>query len=135
MNRIAGEIESVNVRKSLSLVKIKVGKVRFSAMVVDTPETAPYLQVGQPIQVIFKETEVIMGKGTEHHISLQNKLPGTISTIDSGDLLSKVTLDTEAGPIVSVITTNAVQQLGLEPGVSATAMVKTNEVLLAEIWT
>ena len=74
MNVLKGEIETITVRTSLSLVGIKVGQTRLSAIVIDTPETAPYLQIGNAINVIFKETEVIVGSGTEHHISLQNKL-------------------------------------------------------------
>ena len=132
MNILKGEIESVTVRKSLSLVKIKVGNFHLTTIVIDTPESSPYLHPGNSVNAIFKETEVIIGKGNDHQISLQNKLTGTIESIESGDILSKVTLETEVGKIVSVITTNAVTQLQLTIGVEVTAMVKTNEVMLSE---
>ena len=132
MNILKGEIESVTVKKSLSLVKIKIGPFHLTSIVIDTPESSTYLSPGNAVNAIFKETEVIIGKGNNHQISLQNKLPGTITSIESGDLLSKVSLETEVGKIVSVITTNAVNQLQLTVGSEVTAMVKTNEVMLSE---
>ena len=132
MNTLKGIVESVTVKKSLSLVKIKVGPYNMTTIVIDTPDSSPYLKRGKPVSVIFKETEVILGKGNNHQISLQNKVNGTIASIESGDLLSKVSLETEVGKIVSVITTNAVKQLELGIGVEVTAMVKTNEVMLSE---
>jgi len=132
MNLLSGEIENLRVKSSLTLVNLKVGQTRLTTIVIDTPETAPYLRIGNSVTVIFKETEVIIGKGTEHHISLQNKLVGTIQSIESGDLLSRLAMDTDAGKVVSVITTNAVNELQLKPGTQITAMIKTNEIMLTE---
>lgn len=131
MNTLKGEIASVTVNGSLSLVKVKAGGAWLSAIVIDTPETAPYLQSGNAINVIFKETEVIIGKGTNHAISLQNKMVGKIRSIESGDLLCKLILDTTAGEVTSIITTHALNQLQLQAGTEVTAMVKTNEMMLS----
>ena len=132
MNVLTGEIDSIKIKSALTLVYINVTSTRLCAIVIDTPETAPYLKAGNPIKVIFKETEVIIGTGTDHQISLQNKLVGQVTAVESGDLLSKLTISTPAGEIVSIITTNAVKQLQIEEGSEVTAMVKTNEVMLSE---
>ncbi|MCM1982381.1 TOBE domain-containing protein [Lyngbya confervoides] len=131
MNQIAGTIAQLTVQGNLSLVRIAVQEMTLTAIVIDTPISAPHLQVGSPIQVIFKETEVIIGKGIDHRISLQNQLPGTLQALESGKLLSRVIVKTALGPIVSVITAQAVQQLQLQVGDTVTAMIKTNEVMLA----
>lgn len=130
MNILKGEIETVKERNNLSLVSIKVGQIRLSSIVIDTSDTAPYLKPGNSVSVIFKETEVIIGKGKDHKVSLQNKLEGHVESIETGDLLSKLTLSTMVGKIISVITTNAVDQLHLKKGSEITAMVKTNEIML-----
>lgn len=132
MNILKGKIEAITVNGSLSLVHVKVKDTRLSAIVIDTPETVSYLKIGHSIDVIFKETEVIIGMGVEHQISLQNKLEGTVQSIESGSLLSKLILDTQAGQVTSIITTNAVKQLGLQTGSQITAMIKTNEMMLSE---
>ena len=131
MNTLSGTIESINVDGQLSLVHILVGTVRLTAVVIDTPQTAPYLQLGHAVQVLFKESEVVMGRSEELPVSLQNRFSGTVASIRSGGLLSKVRLDTPVGPIVSVITNKAVEQLGLREGMPATALIKTNEIMLA----
>lgn len=130
MNIIKGVIDKITVRDSLSLVGIKVKDIHLTAIVIDTPETDSHLLIGKAINAIFKETEVIIGKGNNHSISLQNKIEGRIISIESGDLLSRLRLDTVAGEIISVITTNAVNQLKLEENSQVMAMIKTNEIML-----
>ncbi|SRR5690606_30961656 len=132
MNTLKGKIEYVSVNKNLSLVNVNVNEQLLSAIVIDNPETAPYLIPGNSIKIIFKETEVIIGKGKTDNISLQNKFTGSVEFIETGELLSKLTLNTSVGKIISIITTNAVNQLGLKKGSEVTAMVKTNEMMLIE---
>ncbi len=132
MNILTGKIASININGQLSLVRVKVDGTTLTSIVIDTPETASYLQIGNTINVIFKETEVIIGKGTGHQISLRNQLVGKIKSIESGELLSKLILDSTAGEVTSIITTNAVRQLQLKVGDQATAMIKTNEMMLSE---
>ncbi|MEX1384355.1 molybdopterin-binding protein [Lutibacter sp.] len=132
MNILKGTIEKLTVSGSLTLIGIKVDTINMSAIVIDTPKTAPYLKVGNTITVVFKETEVIIGKGNTDEISLRNKFKGTIEVLESKELLSKLTIKTNVGKISSIITTNAVKQLQLELGTAVTAMVKTNEILISE---
>ncbi len=132
MNLLKGKISGVKVNGELSLVSIQVGEFRFSSIVIDTPKTSSYLQLEHPVKIIFKETEVIMATGKVHPISLQNRIPGTIFSIESDNLLSKVVLNSTIGKITSIITTNAVNQLELEVGKEAIAMIKTNELMLSK---
>lgn len=132
MNILKGTIEKLTVSGSLTLIGIKVNAIDMSAIVIDTPKTASYLKVGNPITVVFKETEVIIGKGNTDEISLRNKFKGTIEVLESKELLSKLIINTNVGKISSIITTNAVKQLKLQVGTAVTAMVKTNEILISE---
>ena len=132
MNVLKGKICSIKNNGELCLVSIQVGELKFSAIVIDTPQTCSYLQLKHPVKVIFKETEVIMATGKIHPISLQNRIPGTIFLIESDNLLSKVVVDSSVGKITSIITTNAVNQLGLEVGKEVIAMIKTNELMLSQ---
>lgn len=132
MNILTGHIEKITVSGSLTLIGIKVKDIPMSAIVIDTPETAPYLKEGSAITVVFKETEVIIGKGNTDGISMRNKFKGPIVLVESKELLSKLTIETSVGNISSIITTNAVNQLGLIVGLEVTAMVKTNEIMLSE---
>ena len=131
MNTLKGKIAEVKVHESLSLVRVEVNGQLFSAIVIDTPDTVDYLQTGVNINLIFKETEVILARGDELNISLQNHFFGPVIAVESGDLLSKVVVSAKQGEITSIITTNAVRQLEIEVGTEVTALVKTNEMMLS----
>ncbi len=132
MNILKGHIDSIKVNGDLSIVKVRVESVVFSTILIDTPETAPYLRIDNEVKVIFKETEVILGVGDMSGISLRNKMRGKVSHIESDTLLSKVSIETEMGTITSIITSNAVKQLQIVLDMEITAMVKTNELILSK---
>jgi molybdate transport system regulatory protein len=131
MNTLKGKIAEVKVHESLSLVRVEVNGQLFSAIVIDTPNTVDYLETGANINLIFKETEVILARGDKLNISLQNRFFGPVISVESGDLLSKVVVNAKQGAITSIITTNAVRQLEIEVGTEVTALVKTNEMMLS----
>ncbi len=132
MNILPGKIEDLKVSGSLTFLSVDVSGTKFSVVVIDTPETAVYLKKGNDVKVIFKETEVIIGVGSQHQISLQNKLPGRVVSVESGELLCRLSIETQVGIINSIITANAVNKLRLKEGVDVTAMIKTNEMMLSE---
>jgi molybdate transport system regulatory protein len=132
MNILEGYIEGIKVNGDLSIVKVNVAGSIFSTIVIDTPETAPYLKLKNKVKVIFKETEVIIGVGDMSGISLRNKITGTVIRIDHDILLSKLTMKTVMGDITSIITSNAVEQLKITLGMEVTAMIKTNELILSK---
>jgi len=130
MNIFKGTIQNLSVSGNLTLLRISVNDSLITAIVIDTPETSSNLKVNNPITVIFKETEVIIGKGDTSQISMRNQFKGVIKSVESKELLSKLTVETSVGDITSIITSNAVNQLDLAYGVEVTAMVKTNEIML-----
>ena len=65
-------------------------------------------------------------------ISARNALRGIVREITGDGVLCEVTLDLGNGQeVVSVITRSSAERLGLKPGVEATAIIKSTEVLLA----
>ncbi len=65
-------------------------------------------------------------------ISARNALTGVVREITGDGVLCEVVLDLGNGQeIVSVITRSSAERLGLKPGVTATALIKSTEVLLA----
>ncbi|MEO8415920.1 MAG: TOBE domain-containing protein [Ginsengibacter sp.] len=132
MNSVTGEITSIKVSGNISLVTIMAHTIFFKTLVVETPATATWLKLYNKINMIFKETEVVIGKGLEHPVSLQNKLPGKIIGIENGELMSQVKVDTVVGNIVAIISRDAVVQLNLQVGETVSAMVKTNEIMISQ---
>lgn len=130
MNSFQGTISSIEGSETLCLVKVKVKDKQVSALFINNPKDTPF-ELNENVRVIFKETEVIIATGDVSNISLQNKFLGIINEITHSKVLCKIKLDSEIGTIYSIITNNAVKQLGLTIGDQAYGMIKTNEILLA----
>jgi molybdopterin-binding protein len=60
--------------------------------------------------------------------SVRNQFRGRVVEIVSAGALSKVTIDVSGTPIVSAVTTRAVQELGLERGSEVVASFKATSV-------
>ena len=130
MNTYSGNITAVETDGALSIVTVNVSGIQLSTIVVDSPESAPYLAVGKVVNVVFKETEVVLATGNPD-ISLANQIAGVVKSVDTGAILSRIEMQTVIGLIVSIITTRSVHRLGIKPGDQVMAMVKTNETMLS----
>ena len=131
MNVLQGTIQTLHTQGNLTLVKVAVADLVFTSIIIETSETVDYLKTGHAVQVMFKETEVIICK-EQVEISMQNRIPVEITDIEKGKLLSRLSLKFHDYSLCSIITTNAVLQLGLQAGHRVIAMVKTNEIMLAK---
>jgi molybdopterin-binding protein len=80
---------------------------------------------------VVTQGEIERLRGTNGgELSARNRFPGIVREIKSEGLLAQVEI--EAGPfrVVSIVTREAVEELGLQPGMPATAIVKATSVLL-----
>jgi molybdopterin-binding protein len=64
-------------------------------------------------------------------LSARNRLSGTVVSITRGEAIANVALDVGGQRIVASITAEAVDELGLREGVSATAVIKASDVMIA----
>lgn len=77
-------------------------------------------------------TEAVPVEQPPLQISARNALTGIVQSVSGDGVLCEVVLDLGNGQeIVSVITRSSAERLGLRPGVTATALIKSTEVLLA----
>ena len=63
-------------------------------------------------------------------LSTRNRLPGTITEVVKGEAAAKVTLQVGDNHMVSLITRESADELGLEPGMQVSALVKATDVML-----
>lgn len=133
MNRLPGIISAIESSEHLALVDVVAGPDTFTAMLMETPLNAPYLKIGNAVDVLFKETEVALAKNLSGQISLRNIIRARVRQIRRGDILCEVVLDYQEQTVTSIITTRAVKRLGLQEGDEVDALVKANEVSLMEV--
>ncbi|GGF30597.1 TOBE domain-containing protein [Echinicola rosea] len=134
MNQLTGHIKEIISSGQMSIVTIQLaGQVEMQSLVIDTPASAPYLKEGTPIQVLFKETETIIGTAGHSGLSIENRISGKILEIKKGKLLSRLSINTSCGNLVALISSTSAVLEALTPGMTITAMVKSNEVILAPL--
>lgn len=81
--------------------------------------------------VPLSEVERLRGPADTADLSARNRFRGVVREVRVEGLLAQVVLDTtEPARVVAVITREAVEQLGLEPGMPATALVKATSVMV-----
>jgi molybdopterin-binding protein len=81
---------------------------------------------------IVAATEIrrLRGEG-DGHLSARNRLQGTVSEVKVDGLIAQVELVVdEPARLVAIVTADAVGELGLKPGMPATAIVKATSVMV-----
>jgi len=131
MNKLKGNIEYVKSHDGLSLIEVRVGDVSLKSVVITDSSENSFLKEGELVELLFKETELIISTDENPSISLQNQLKCTIDSIKKGEVLSQIYLDFNSNKISSIITTNSVERLGLSEGKNVVAMIKTNEIMIS----
>jgi molybdate transport system regulatory protein len=133
MNRLEAKILRVQSSQHISLVSLEAQGDEFSCVVIETPETADYLEAGKRVHILFKETEVAIAKGLKGGISLRNRLAATIKTIHKGRVLTELVLDYKGLDIGAIVTSRSADELRLAVGDQVLGLVKANEVSIMEI--
>jgi molybdopterin-binding protein len=62
--------------------------------------------------------------------SARNRMPGIVRSVEIGGVMALVELDAGPFQLTAAITRDSVQELGLAPGVHATAIVKATSVMV-----
>ncbi len=125
MNKLSGKIIHVESTKTIALVDVQVHDDIFSAIVLDCS-----FNEGDLVALLFKETEVSIGKNLSGLISLRNRVSSRIKNIERDSILSKVVLDYKGSEIVSIITTRSIDRLDLKTSQQVEWLVKANEMTL-----
>src|ERR1700692_2231512 len=104
MNALAGTITDIRTEGNLSLVSMLAGDITLHSIVIDTPEQNSSLSIGKNIQILFKETETMIARNWQGGISVRNRIPCCIESLETGVLLCVVKMRWRDILIQSIIT-------------------------------
>lgn len=130
MNRLPGRIVGIESADGITLVDVESAGVVLSAFVFGPQDPTRPLQVGATVELLFQEAVVSLARGRSGAISLRNSLNCTITSLEQGQLLTRVRLDFAGFALESIITTRSARRLELALGVQVEALVKANEMSL-----
>jgi molybdate transport system regulatory protein len=110
------------------------GGQRLVATVTRESAEALGLVEGAAVVALVKASSVVLvagGEGAAARLSARNQLSGVVNGVRRGEVNAEVTLELPGGLVVAAVVTDAsVEALGLDIGVSATAIFKASSVLL-----
>jgi molybdopterin-binding protein len=109
------------VRRWISDGRLKAKKPRGGPMTIDGKELARFAQ-----ELAASHDSGERGAA----MSARNRLTGIVTRILSDTVMSQVELQVGQHRLVALISTEAVTELGLEPGALATASVKATNVVI-----
>ena len=82
---------------------------------------------------VVAAAEIDRLRGESSHISARNRFPGTVTDVKTDGLMAQVEIVVrEPMRLVAVVTRDAVEDLGLKPGMPATAIVKATNVMVSD---
>ncbi len=108
------------------------GGDKIVAIVTEGSVEALGLAVGKDAVAVVKAPWVMLLAGESNvRFSARNQMSGTVSALTKGAVNSEVALTLTGGSVVyAVVTNEAVLELGLAVGATATALIKSSHVVL-----
>lgn len=90
------------------------------------------LAVGKEAVALVKAPWVmLMTESSDIRLSARNCLEGKVTSVTDGAVNAEVVIQLDGGTeVYSIVTRDAVAELGLAPGVSATAVIKASHIIL-----
>lgn len=90
------------------------------------------IAVGKEAIALVKAPWVmLMTESSGIRLSARNCLPGKVLSVSDGAVNAEVVIELAGGSkVYSIVTRDAVAELGLKPGVSATAVIKASHIIL-----
>ena len=132
-NQFPGTVATVAMGEVMSAVKVRLGggQVITAAITAEAVKDLG-LAEGVGVLVLIKSTEVAVATAALPGLSIRNQVPGTVTAVDHGAVMTTVKISIEGGgTLTAAITRDAAEDLGLAEGASVTALVKATEVSLA----
>lgn len=130
-NQFKGIITHISEGAVNGIVTIDVNGSPVSATISMAAIRELGLEQGKQAYAVIKATEVMVGLGEHLAISARNQFSGHIVSVEKGAVNSIVRIEALGGNTISATISNmAVEDLGLEPGKAALAVIKATLVMV-----
>ncbi|MBE7005045.1 MAG: transporter [Ruminococcaceae bacterium] len=130
-NQFAGTVTKIVEGAVNGIVTIDVNGTPVSSTISMSAIRELGLEPGKKAYAVVKATEVMIGLGEHLTLSARNQFPGKVTGVEKGAVNAIVRMDVLGGNKLSAtISNSAVEELGLEPGMDALAVIKATSVMV-----
>jgi len=130
MNCLNGHIIDLSGVGNLTIVRIKVDEVLFSAIVIGRKEDDTQMVQGREVEILFNESEVVIGKNIAGKLSMGNSVGCIVKSMENGKVFSRVGLDLHGFTIYSLMATEVCNQMDIHLLDEVEMFVRMNDVFL-----
>ena len=130
MNLIEARVKRVRRVEKLHLVSFDYHGAELTMMSLELDAT---VREGVMVELGFKSSAVGIAKNLAGEISYSNRVPVILASVEKGELLSAVKLQTQDCVIESVITTASFERMGLCEGDDVEALIKASELFVVRV--
>ena len=133
-NQIKSTIVSVDNGAVNAKITLKAPQgTELSAIITIESATMLHLAEGDTVTAFFKASHVLVALGSVSNISARNKLAGKVETVIQGAVNAELIIRLAGGDVVSSIITNeALNELGIGEDSGVTAIIKASDVMIAK---
>jgi len=130
-NQLPGTVTKVTEGAVNGIVTLEVNGTPVTSTISMSAIRELGLVPGKKAYAVVKATEVMIGLGKHLTLSARNQFPGEVLRVERGAVNSIVRVRALGGLTVSAtISNNAVDELGLEAGKAALAVIKATSVMI-----
>ena len=129
-NQFEGTVKKVQTGAVNGIVVLDVNGEEITATISMGSIESLGLKEGVAAVAVIKATDVMVGKGT-FRLSARNQFQGRVTAVEEGAVNAIVKMEVLGGnTMTATISMGSVRELGLEPGVDATAVIKATSVMI-----
>lgn len=130
MNKIEAVVTNIEQTEIVTYIHLACSETPLRMIKTKIPA---WLGQDERVLITFQEASVCVSKECPGKVSIENKVPGTITKMRSNGSLCELTFDSCVGKVVSLITEAARDELGLEEGGDATMLIRGVDMHLEPI--
>ncbi|MGY4879454.1 TOBE domain-containing protein [Vreelandella aquamarina] len=131
---LSGKVTAINEGAVNSEVTLALpgGEQLVAVVTCESAKNLNLINGCEAIALIKAPWVMLMTESDGMRLSARNCLEGKVISVSDGAVNAEVVLELSGGSrIRSIVTRDAVEELGLKPGVSATAVIKASHIILA----
>ncbi|MCP1648188.1 TOBE domain-containing protein [Pseudomonas sp. GD04087] len=132
-NVFQGKVREVRAGAVNSEVVLELagGETLVAVVTVESVNSLKLAAGAAAVALVKAPWVVLMTEASDIRLSARNCLPGKVVSVTDGAVNAEVVIELAGGTqVYSIVTRDAVEELGLVPGAAATAVIKASHVIL-----
>lgn len=130
MNQIEAIVKDIRKTDVITFVDVKCGEADLRLIKFKIPS---WLSKGDTINCNFQEASVCVSKECPGEVSIENRVPAQLQNVRKSDSLCELTFQSDIGKVISLITIDAYESLGLEVNCEAIMLLRGTDISIEPI--